>query len=406
MPKIIKNGVTYIGTSDNAAAVTYNNTSSGLSATNVQGAIDEVNSGLSDKMDKVNPTGSGNFSFNATATSGTHNVNLCNSGEVGGTNSFACGYDNYVNGTSNVVGGASNSTNEVIIKDGDTETSYMPLYDTVFGRNNLIDGGSYSIVAGRSNTCDIHSYNSLFGYGLKTSANYQHICGRWNETTSAVEIVGWGSSDSARKNIRTLSTAGNEVLAGTIEATGLGATLKQAVIDAIYPVGSIYMTVSDDTAAKVKARFGGTWVAWGSGRVPIGVNTSDTSFNTVEKTGGGKTTSYTPEGTNESVALTAAQLPKITGTINFHGASAGSGGIVGSATGVFNIGKDHAESSYSSNKYKTPADLTAHTGAASSNQAFLSFGGGSKHAHKFTGTAANISTVQPYITCYMWKRTA
>lgn len=42
MPKIIKNGVTYIGTSDNAAAVSYDNTSSGLTATDVQSAIDEV----------------------------------------------------------------------------------------------------------------------------------------------------------------------------------------------------------------------------------------------------------------------------------------------------------------------------------------------------------------------------
>lgn len=29
--------------------------------------------------------------------------------------------------------------------------------------------------------------------------------------------------------------------------------------------------------------FGGTWVAWGSGRVPVGINTSDSNFNTVEK---------------------------------------------------------------------------------------------------------------------------
>ena len=33
----------------------------------------------------------------------------------------------------------------------------------------------------------------------------------------------------------------------------------------------------------------GTWVLWGSGRVPVGVDKSDTSFNTVEKTGGSKT---------------------------------------------------------------------------------------------------------------------
>lgn len=44
MPKIIKNGVTYIGTSDNAAAVSYDNTTSGLTATDVQAAIDELES--------------------------------------------------------------------------------------------------------------------------------------------------------------------------------------------------------------------------------------------------------------------------------------------------------------------------------------------------------------------------
>ena len=35
-----------------------------------------------------------------------------------------------------------------------------------------------------------------------------------------------------------------------------------------------------------------------------------------------------------------------------------------------------------------------------------SIGGGSGHNHTFTGTASSISTLQPYITCYMWKRTA
>ena len=30
---------------------------------------------------------------------------------------------------------------------------------------------------------------------------------------------------------------------------------------------------------------GGTWVSWGSGRVPVGVNTNDSDFKTVERTG-------------------------------------------------------------------------------------------------------------------------
>jgi microcystin-dependent protein len=34
---------------------------------------------------------------------------------------------------------------------------------------------------------------------------------------------------------------------------------------------------------------GTTWVAWGSGRVPVGVDISQTEFNIVEKPGGEKT---------------------------------------------------------------------------------------------------------------------
>ena len=32
----------------------------------------------------------------------------------------------------------------------------------------------------------------------------------------------------------------------------------------------------------------GEWELWGSGRVPVGVDTGDTDFNTIEKTGGEK----------------------------------------------------------------------------------------------------------------------
>ena len=54
---------------------------------------------------------------------------------------------------------------------------------------------------------------------------------------------------------------------------------------AFYPVGAIYMSVSPTSPASL---FGGTWTSWGSGRVPIGINSSDSDFNTVEKTGGSK----------------------------------------------------------------------------------------------------------------------
>ena len=50
------------------------------------------------------------------------------------------------------------------------------------------------------------------------------------------------------------------------------------------------MTVS---AADESAFLSGTWVRWGTGRVPVGVNSSDTNFSTVEKTGGASTHTLT-----------------------------------------------------------------------------------------------------------------
>jgi hypothetical protein len=59
----------------------------------------------------------------------------------------------------------------------------------------------------------------------------------------------------------------------------------------VWPVGSIYMSVESTSPAVL---FGGTWTAWGAGRVPVGIDTGDTDFNSVEKTGGSKTHALTP----------------------------------------------------------------------------------------------------------------
>lgn len=141
------------------------------------------------------------------------------------------------------------------------------------------------------------------------------------------------------------------------------------LIDMIYPVGSIYMTATLNTAAKVKTALGGvgTWVAWGAGRVPVGVNTSDTDFSTVEKTGGEKTH-----------ILTAAELPEIEGTLPHiaYGET--------KVSGVFSF---------------TSGSVSNYEGANSdtiNNKIYkMSFGSGTAH-----------NNLQPYITCYMYKRTA
>lgn len=64
----------------------------------------------------------------------------------------------------------------------------------------------------------------------------------------------------------------------------------KSFLDAVYPVGSIYMSVKSTNPGTL---FGGTWVAIAQGRCLVGVNTSDNDFKTPEKTGGEKTHTLT-----------------------------------------------------------------------------------------------------------------
>ena len=124
-----------------------------------------------------------------------------------------------------------------------------------------------------------------------------------------------------------------------------------------YPVGSIYFSVD---SANPSTKFGGTWVAWGAGRVPVGVDTTDTAFNTVEKKSGEKVH-----------VLTQSELPP---TLNFKTDNIGFQ-VYGEGT---NEGEEVA-TAFGSNTALT----------------LINTGGGSGH-----------NNLQPYITCYMWKRTA
>lgn len=161
----------------------------------------------------------------------------------------------------------------------------------------------------------------------------------------------------------------------------------QSFIKTMYPVGSIYMSVN---ATNPSAYFGGTWVAWGAGRVPVGINTADGNFNTVEKTGGAAT-----------VALSAAQMPAHThgvGTLAAASAGAHTHNLKNqkAAWGVDGAGNRvivDATSGYTALTNKATASAGAHMHTISGSTA--STGSGSAH-----------SNLQPYIVCYMWKRTA
>ncbi len=150
----------------------------------------------------------------------------------------------------------------------------------------------------------------------------------------------------------------------------------------------------------------GTWQLWGAGKVPVGINTNDTDFNTVEKMGGKKAVdishkhtiaSHNHGGNTGSTTLTIDQIPVHSHIPNSFGAW---GKSLRNRTcidaNVF-VGSDAGKAKYQD-------EDSAQTGKT---------GGGKGHIHTIascgqqttnTGGSTSASVLQPYITCYIWKR--
>lgn len=192
-------------------------------------------------------------------------------------------------------------------------------------------------------------------YDFKSTEQAEFM--RWFETIQ--DILDENAAGNLQKQIDTKvpmeRTINGKALTGNITITAADIGIS-AIFLAAHPVGDIYLSVNPTNPGTL---YGGTWVVWGSGRVPVGVNTSDTDFKTVEKTGGAKTHT-----------LTVQEIPNHDHDLN-----------------AVNEGVDNPNGGYhpgwTFNKQYTAQVMSASTG------------GGQAH-----------NNLQPYITCYMWKRTA
>lgn len=144
----------------------------------------------------------------------------------------------------------------------------------------------------------------------------------------------------------------------TSDATKLAATLL-----AVYPVGSIYTSIVSTDPGTL---FGGTWSAFGSGKVLVGLDSTDADFDTPEETGGEKT----------------------------HLLTSGESGVPAHthALGASMAGSDHAvqAASGTSGHWAFDSDYTRTT--SGNNTA--------------ADAASAHNNIQPYITVYFFKRTA
>lgn len=193
-----------------------------------------------------------------------------------------------------------------------------------------------------------------------------------------------------------------------------------SLLDLIYPVGAIYMSVKNVSPAST---LGGTWVTWGAGRVPLGIgNNGETNYTTAEQIGGGE----------KSVAL-HNHIQNSHG--HTHTITEGTG-----TTGINNIQTSSEKNTHShglnspdasnrwsgnTNSFTNSNNSNRYVGALDNNSAWSdNYGGRAKfnaQGHGYTETvtiennkftATNIEAGidkgnrMPFITCYMWKRTA
>lgn len=179
------------------------------------------------------------------------------------------------------------------------------------------------------------------------------------------------------------------------------AFVAATLLAAVYPVGSIYTNAGVSTNPGTLLGFG-TWTAFGAGRVMVGYDSGNTLFDTAEETGG----SY------DAIAVA-----------HTHTFSATSGGQSQTHTHSISITDPGHVHSYQGTTYPLHADNgggpnTMHSPTATNTSSATtgitaSAGNASQdHTHSVSGTTGSTGSsgtnanIQPYITVYMWKRTA
>ena len=151
--------------------------------------------------------------------------------------------------------------------------------------------------------------------------------------------------------------------------------VADAVKSALFPVGAIYTAIVSTNPGTLLGF--GTWTAFGAGRVMVGYDSSNALFDTAEETG----------GSADAIVVS-----------HTHTDSGHSHSTYGSESGF-----RHAV------RAGVDAIIDGSSGSASADDAFYNA------SSRTDSSTANISTTgssgtnanyQPYITVYMWKRTA
>lgn len=157
--------------------------------------------------------------------------------------------------------------------------------------------------------------------------------------------------------------------AGTNSTTVATTAFVQAAIATLFPVGAIYTAVVSTNPGTLLGF--GTWTAFGAGRVMVGFDASNALFDTAEETG----------GSADAVVVSHTHTATVT-----------------------DPGHAHTYTRYASQQIQSGSATPCWTGDSTQNTGTATTG--ITVANSTTGTSGTNANYQPYITVYMWKRTA
>jgi hypothetical protein len=295
---------------------------------------------------------------------------------------------------------APNTVSKVWIIENSTTGSQSINISQGSGANVTIPNGAVKVIAtdGAGSGAAVYDLSLVDLSGTQTLTN-KSIDSDNNTITNIVnaDIKSAAAIDAAKIANGSVSSAEFQYLDGVTSAIQTQIDTK-TTLAAVYPVGSIYINATSSTNPATLLGFG-TWSAFGAGRVMVGIDSSDSDFDGAQETGGAKTvtlsTSNLPSHTHTFSGTTGSTTPSMTATDSGHSHGITLKGNVPAVT------TSPASSS----------DTNTTTGTTATAQANVTISGGA-HTHTFSGTTAStgsgsaVSIVQPYITVYMWRRTA
>jgi hypothetical protein len=154
-----------------------------------------------------------------------------------------------------------------------------------------------------------------------------------------------------------------------------------AALQAVYPVGSIYINATSSSNPSSLLGFG-TWTAFGAGRVMVGLDAGNAAFDTAEETG----------GSADAIVVSHTHTATSTSTVTDSGHTHNFGSGSGSGSPNFPT----IETDGNNTRLFTSVTDTATTGITVATAT----------TNASTGSSGTNANLPPYIVVRMWKRTA